>query len=111
MILDTYQKVYEAVYKIHIERYAEDYKKSVTHYKQILTELGFYQDGYDMYGSRVYSNGFVHVAVYYDRGERCWFIEEAQGKSNHTDNFYNTTSDEPYGCNGITIITDTECDI
>lgn len=71
-----------------------------TYWIAALEHFGFKQDGYDMYGARVWSKDNIRIAVYYDRGDCCWVIEQAQGRSNTTDNFYNTES-ERHDENGI----------
>lgn len=93
--LVLYREVEIAVHEWQLTNHAEDYKNGKTFYKAALLALGFTGDGYDEYGSNVYSNGYVRVALYYDRGDCCWYMEEAQGISDTSDNFYNTTNDEP----------------
>ena len=75
------------------------WKKGKTHYKTALKALGFTRDGYDQYGAEAYSNGKVRVAVFYDRGEGYWDMEPASGKSDTTDDFYNSSSEmrDEYG--------------
>lgn len=68
---------------------------SRTAYKKALSELGFRFDGYDEYGGNTYSNGYVNIALYYEHGDCCWYIEVANGRSDTTDNFYNTPNDTP----------------
>lgn len=91
--LSTFKEVQNAVREYMMENYPEDYEKGKMHYKAILKKLGFVQDGYDKYGTNAYTNGKVRVAVFYDRGDGFWVMEEADGYSNTTDNFYNTSSE------------------
>lgn len=105
-VLSTYKEVKEAVNKYHEEKHPDYLETGKTYYKEALKSLGFRSDGYDMYGSNAYTNGKVRVAVYYDRGDCFWIMEEAQGRSNTTDNFYNTASEMRnefgvYGCGSM----------
>lgn len=105
-ILATYKEVKDAVYAYFEEKHPDYLETGKTYYKEALKYLGFRRAGYDMYGSNVYSNGKVRVAVYYDRGENFWCMEEAQGSSATTDNFYNTESEMRnefgvYGCGSM----------
>lgn len=93
--LDNFKEVEVAVEEWQRDNHLKEYEQGKTFYKAALLSLGFTRDGYDEYGSNVYSNGYVRVAVFYDRGDCCWYMEEAQGKSDTTDNFYNTNNDEP----------------
>lgn len=93
--LDNFKEVEAAVDKWQRDNHLKEYEQGKTFYKAALLSLGFTRKGYDKYGSNVYSNGYVRVAVFYDRGDCCWYMEEAQGKSDTTDDFYNTTNDEP----------------
>ena len=101
-VLRTYSEVSDAVYDYMENHWPGDLDNGKTHYKAALKGLGFWDDGYDEYGANAYSNGKVRVAVYYDRGDCCWQMEEANGKSDTTDNFYNTSSDmhDEYGIYG-----------
>lgn len=92
-VLDNYKEVETAVDNWQRVNHGKEYEQGITYYKAALLSLGFKEDGYDEYGSKAYSNGCVRVAVYYDHGDRCWYMEEAKGQSDTTDNFYNTTND------------------
>ena len=100
--LSTYAEVKKAVIEYMNEKWPGDYENGKTHYKAALKALGFRSDGYDAYGANAYTNGKVRVTVYYDRGEGYWEMEESQGRSNTTDNFYNTSSEmhDAYGIYG-----------
>ena len=89
----TFDEVKKAVYAFSNENFPGDEERGVTHYKYALRILGFVPDGYDQYGAYAFTNGIVRVAVYYDRGDQCWYMEEASGRSETTDNFYNTSSE------------------
>ena len=97
--LHTYKQVCDAVYDYMELHWPGDLDQGKTHYKAALKGLGFYPDGYDQYGANTYSNGKVRVAVFYDRGEGYWDMEEASGSSDTTDDFYNTSSEmrDEYG--------------
>ena len=97
--LCTYKEVSDAVYDFTEKMWPGDLEKGKTHYKAALKALGFTRDGYDQYGAEAYSNGKVRIAVFYDRGEGCWDMEPASGKSDTTDDFYNTSSEmrDEYG--------------
>ena len=78
--LKTFNEVYDAVYNWHIKNMKDEFiENGKTAYKKALSELGFRFDGYDEYGSNTYSNGHIRVALYYDRGDCCWYIEEGMG--------------------------------
>lgn len=94
-VLDSYEKVEIAVESWQRNNHPNDYAKGKTFYKAALLALGFTEDGYDEYGSKAYYNGQVRVAVFYDHGDCCWYMEKAQGRTDTTDNFYNTPNDEP----------------
>lgn len=98
-VLRTYKEVSDAVYDYTERNWPGDLDSGKTHYKAALKALGFMRDGYDQYGAEAYSNGKVRVAVFYDRGEGFWDMEEASGKSDTTDDFYNTSSEmhDEYG--------------
>lgn len=98
-VLRTYREVSDAVYDYAERNWPGDLESGKTHYKAALKALGFTRDGYDQYGADAYSNGKVRVAVFYDRGEGCWDMEEASGRSDTTDDFYNTSSEmqDEYG--------------
>ena len=101
-IYRTYKDVENAVREYQIAHWPEDYENGKTHYKASLKALGFVEDAYDQYGACAYTNGIVRVAVFYDRGDCYWDMEEAQGYSATTDNFYNTSSEmhDMYGVYG-----------
>lgn len=98
-VLRTYKEVSDAVYDYTERNWPGDLERGKTHYKAALKALGFTRDGYDQYGAEAYSNGMVRVAVFYDRGEGYWDMEDASGKSDTTDDFYNTSSEmhDEYG--------------
>lgn len=80
-----------AVYDYMKEKWPDiEYNYRGKHYKSALKALGFVDDGYDKYGCCAYTNGNVRVTVYYERGDNYWAMEESQGYSSTTDNFYNT---------------------
>lgn len=108
-ILATYKEVEEAVYAYMVESHPDYLETGKTYYKEALNHLGFKRDGYDKYGANAYSNGKVRVAVFYDRGDDFWRMEEAQGSANSTDNFYNTSSEmrNEYGMYGFGSMYDT----
>ena len=98
-VLRTYKEVSDAVYDYTEKTWPGDLEMGKTHYKAALKALGFTRDGYDQYGAEAFSNGMVRVAVFYDRGEGFWDMEPASGKSDTTDDFYNTSSEmrDEYG--------------
>lgn len=90
----TYEELRDLVYDKMVERLGEEaIWNGKTCYKKILSELGFERDGYDEYGANAYRKDNLRVTVYYDRGDCCWVMERAQGRSETTDNFYNTSSE------------------
>lgn len=84
-------KALDEIYDYAEKRWPYDYNGS--HYKDALAALGYKRDGFDQYGSNCYYKDGVRIALYYDRGDCCWCIEEAQGCSDTSDNFYNTESE------------------
>lgn len=100
-IITTFSQLQNALHVWHLDNMKEAYEEhGRTAYRKALKSLGFSYDGYDMYGSNCYSNGSVRAALYYDHGDCCWYVEEAVGESDTTDNFYNTSNDTP-DINGI----------
>lgn len=93
----TYEELESFVHEWHVEHYGENYGwGDNSNYREVLCNvLNFYPDGYDQYGARCYSNGILRVAVFYNHGERYWQMEPAQGSSETSYNFYNTTNDVP----------------
>ena len=98
-LLRTYKEVSNAVYDYMEKTWPGDLEKGKSHFKVALKALGFRRDGYDQYGADAYTNGKVRVAVFYDRGDGYWDMEEASGRSDTTDDFYNTSSEmrDEYG--------------
>ena len=88
----TFKEVEKAVRDLVNQKFPGDEERGVTHYKWALNALGFRADGYDQYGACAFTNGIVRVTVWYNR-EGYWCMEEASGRSETTDNFYNTSSE------------------
>ncbi len=97
----NYKQASDEIYDYWERHWSKDF--TCEHFVDAIKALGYKSDGYDEYGSRCYYKDGVRIALYFDRGDYCWCIEQAQGESETTDNFYNTSSEMcdiygNYGC-------------
>jgi hypothetical protein len=90
----TYQELIQKVDELMREKLGDEaFENGHTCYKWALSELGFKRDGYDEYGAQAFKKDGLRVTAYYDRGDCCWMMEPTYGRSETTDNFYNTSSE------------------